>query len=497
MKAYRFLAITTVLAIFAGCQKAEIQDIQSKENEGKEIVEEGQPIAVTGQSRLMSASLENTKSINEALQEAASAAEQTGNSLSLPDTVKSFQGFGGWQLQVYKIVYKTVDIKGDTIQLAGHVGLLNSPSGKTRMPVDAVSLFHTAVNTEELTTTLYEVMVLPFRALYNHVVVYPFYQGIDIDKGVHPVTISEPLLKARQAIDCEVAAMELLDILGIDMDRDYYTANMGISNGGATTVATQYMLENYPEYREINRDIIRLKGTYVGEGCYSFRELIPSLTAPAEKSLAALLVKDYLSIIKSASYIACLVGSYDTWKGINGHYEDVPDIDVYFSEEFLNIQRPYWNDGLSIINYIDQNIPRPEPDGYTDYIDMFRKGLLCIAEDKIFNLEITVADMINPELLGEDGLVDMSNPYLITVQKAFSENDIFLGGWAPHTMLKMAHSVDDDFVDFKQVREVFEGLNNNGFNRNVALSTVKGLDHLTGTFFFLIKDILAKEEPWQ
>lgn len=55
--------------------------------------------------------------------------------------------------------------------------------------------------------------------------------------------------------------------------------------------------------------------------------------------------------------------------------------------------------------------------------------------------------------------------------------------------LCMAHSESDDFVDIDQVREVYASLSNNGFNRNVKMSTIKGPDHLLGTFFFMTRDI--------
>lgn len=494
-KKYLFLfAIPFALAALNGCQKEVVENV-----EGDATVEQTESSV---QGRLVSASLRSVQSVDEAVQEALENIDQTSGAM-LSDSVVTHirllrERFTGteWQMQVYRIKYNTVDIDGNPIQLNGDVGFINETSGKCKRTLDAITLFQTAFNTEELTTTLYEIMVMPIRVLYNQVVVYPFYQGIGIDRGVHPVTISEPVLKARQSIDCELAAMELLDLLNVGLDKNYYTANMGISNGGATTLAAQYLLENDAECKKINEDVIRLGGTYIGEGCYSFKKLIPMLTAPVKEPKFSLL-PDSISIIKSMAYIACLVGSYDTWNGRKGHYRNVSSVEDYFSEDFLKIQRPYWIKPLSILQSPPLEIGKPEPDGYMGFIENFRKGFLSIGDEMIFNGELKISDMINPELLEEDGTVNMEHPYLIDVQEAFAENDVIVSGWKPLTPLCLAHSESDDFVDIEQVREVYAALSNNGYNRNVKMPTVKGIDHLIGTFFFLIKDILAKEEPWE
>lgn len=499
MRFYRlqsFLLVSAALLIFSGCQeKADPEVLPEKKDENKEII-------ASGQGKLVSASLSSARAVDEAVQEALENIDHTSGAM-LSDSVVTHirllrERFTGteWQLQVYRIKYNTVDIDGNPIQLNGDVGFINETSGKCKRTLDAITLFQTAFNTEELTTTLYEIMVMPIRVLYNQAVVYPFYQGTGIDRGVHPVTISEPMLKARQAIDCELAAMELLELLNVKLDKDYYTANMGISNGGATTVAVQYLLENDAEYKKINEDVIRLGGTYSGEGCYSFKKLIPILTAPVKEPKLSLL-PDYMSIIKSMAYIACLVGSYDTWNGRNGHYQSVSSVEDYFSEDFLKIQRPYWIEPLNILQLRFPELGRPEPDGYLGFIENYRKGFLSLGDEMIFNGELKINDMINPELLDENGIVNMEHPYLVDVQEAFAENDVFISGWKPLTPLCLAHSESDDFVDIEQVREVYAALSNNGYNRNVTMPTVKGLSHLVGTFFYLIKDILAKEEPWE
>lgn len=499
MRFYRiqsFLSVAAALLFFSGCQKMEDMEVlPEKQDESRVAV-------ASGQGKLVSASLSSTRTVDEAVQNALENVEQTSGTMIADSVVTNIRllrkRFTGkeWQMQVYRIKYNTVDIDGNPIQLNGDVGFINETSGKCKRTLDAISLFQTAFNTEELTTTLYEVMVLPVRVLYNQVVVYPFYQGIGIDRGVHPVTISEPMLKARQSIDCELAALELLDQLNVGLDENYYTANFGISNGGATTLAVQYLLESDAEYKKINEDVIRLAGTYCGEGCYSFRKLIPILTAPEKKPEFSLL-PDYMSIIKSMAYIACLIGSYDTWNGRNGHYRHVSSVDDYFSEDFLKIQRPYWIEPLNILQLRFSELSRPEPDGYMGFIENFRKGYLSMGDEMIFNGELKISDMINPELLDENGIVNMAHPYLADVQEAFAENDVFLSGWNPLTPLCLAHSESDDFVDIGQVREVYAALSNNGCNRNVKMPTVKGLNHLFGTLFFLVKDILAKEQPWK
>lgn len=395
----------------------------------------------------------------------------------------------GLELRTYRIVYRTKDNRGQEIQLSGDVSFLANPIHPRKRILESVSLFHSAFFTDEGKSTEYEQYAFPGRSIHNALVVYPHYQGVHEGRKPeyvegHPVTIAELLLKARQGIDCELAAIELINKLeGVELMPEYYTENIGLSCGAGTALATQYLLENDPQLKSVNKESIRLVGTYCCEGCYSYSGLLSKLmeVVPYDESLSEFTsMEDF----KPACLIAVIVGAYDTWKGMkdsdgNEFFAGVDDVREYFSQEFLNSENLFEDDGRQI----------------TDIIGYFRTGTLS-AHSRIFKRAgFLSSTMINPELINSDHEIDVTNPKMKALLEALAQNDRITADWNPSARICISHSTDDEFVPYSQALGVYKSLSRDGANRNVVIQTICGLNHTDGNRFYAIKDIILKKHP--
>lgn len=397
----------------------------------------------------------------------------------------------GLELRTYRIVYKTKDNRGKEIQLSGDVSYLANPINSHTRILESVSLFHSAFFTDEGKSTEYEQYAFPARSIHNALVVYPHYQGVHEGRKPEylegrPVTVAELLLKARQGIDCELAAIELINKLkGVKLMPQYYTENIGLSCGAGTALATQYLLENDPQLKHVNKKSIRLTGTYCCEGCYSYSGLLSKLTEVVHYDES---LEEFTSMedFKPACLIAVIVGAYDTWKGMkdqdgNEFFAGVDDVNEYFSPEFLGSDNLFEDDGRQI----------------TDIIDYFRTGTLS-AHSRIFKRAgFLSSTMINPELLNSAHEIDVTNSKIKTLLNALAQNDRILSGWNPSAQLCISHSTGDEFVPYSQALDVYKSLSKGGLNRNVRLQTIPCLNHTNGNKFYGIKDIVLKKHPYE
>lgn len=393
----------------------------------------------------------------------------------------------GMKMETFRITYNTKDNRGNDIVLSGDVCFMRNPFSDGLRTIESVSLFHQAFTTSEDNNTDYEEYAFPGRSVHNALVVYPHYQGSYAGKDMEgcPVTIAELVLKARQAIDCELAALEFIEGLdGVRMACNYYTENMGISCGAGAALATQYLLENVEEWKILNRSRIRLLSTYCCEGCYSYGDLLWCLTKFYEDYKPDDL-SDITSMedFKPAALIAVLVGAYDTWKGIpdeNGrdYFEGIDDVREYFSPEFLAMP-------------LKEKNGRPVP----DVIEYFRSGELG-HHSRMFKMAgIKAIDMLNPELIGEDGQINRDDPRMAAMLRVLAKNDIIKDGWYPKAKLCIAHSTADEFIPYTQAVDVYNNLSVYGLNRNVTLKLIPELEHTNANIFYAIVDIVLSKHP--
>ena len=469
----------------------------SKENLGVETVDQekqGPQGQVENVQRLVSGNLTGSVQADEGL---AAAIEKTKALLGDASFVQTIRDLASdlkssafccsdWKIKTYRIVYRTVDGNGDEILLSGDIGFIGDDSGKVQRELSTVTLFHTMLNLDDndenlLNTTMaYRDPLIACRSFYNALVVYPHYQGAGVDKGKHPFSMSAPLLKARQAIDCELAALEFLKTLdNVEMAEDYYTENIGVSNGAISSLATQYLLENDSEMRE-KADIIRLNGTYVGEACYHNTDLFVSLISKAEEEETSLLggLFDFSLVEKTMPYMvmATALGVFDAYPTIFKS-RGVDSVEDMFSPKFLNLKVDYKGTEMRFLDY-------------------YKSGNMDTAFDTTMGDNgITPRIVLHPEMFLISGDLNWEDRKLQAILTALDESEVLCDGWDPASPLLIRHSMSDDFLSYDEAYEVYRNLSVDGANKNVEIKPVYVLDHITSALYEFVTDVLFTKHP--
>ena len=89
------------------------------------------------------------------------------------------------------------------------------------------------------------------------------YQGLGLSKGMNQPYLNTPLI-ARQCIDCLKAAKKVLKDMGLILDKDFHTYNIGYSLGGAVSLGIAKEIESDTRLQ----DIVHLKKSFCGGGPY-------------------------------------------------------------------------------------------------------------------------------------------------------------------------------------------------------------------------------------
>lgn len=390
------------------------------------------------------------------------------------------------RISVYEIVYKSKDIAGNEIILSGMVSVPFHIDG-TEMTINNISLEHSIFNIDSDITTVFGALAT-IRALFGSLVVTPYCQGGGVDKG-RPgtyVPLSEHILKARQSIDCELAALEFLRTqavrgLNVRLSPNYSTYNIGISNGGASALAVMKILESETEYEEVNRDRIHLSGTYMGEGCADYSILLDTFIDNYDKPTQVDRMKpDILISIMTSAYNAHAIYSpkpYFSYEE-NGRTMHI-NLESYFSEEFNAARVLVGNEMVSITEACNR--------GY------WYDNLLQMSDDSYIlkaGFE-TLEDIFSPDLFNEDGTVNKSRREWKAIISALKENSL-LDGFEPKSKLLIVSSKDDTFIPFEINRQMYENLSDGGRNPNVKLRAISGLDHSDASDLCWIESIVKK-----
>lgn len=377
-----------------------------------------------------------------------------------------------WSIDTYTIEFNTVDAYNQPIVLSGDIAFLNENTGNISHKLSSVYVFNNTFCCDDPaegsfidnSTMVLRTVVLPLRALYNELAIYPHNQGAGYDKGKHYFTPTEYLLNARQNIDLELAALEFIETKGVEMSDDYYSQVVGTSNGSASALAFQYLLEAKKEYKEAAAKI-RLNGTYCGEGCYFPSEVFIDLMRNRD-NLTESGMYDKMPYI----YVAVICGSYDSWKQEFNHTE----LEAYFSDEFLNYEV---EEGKSIL-------------------DVYFEGEFDFTSAaKMKEWGFSMANIINEDLYDDGVLIEDSKP-ILKLKKALQHNEAFIKDWTPQSPLLLIHSQADEMNPYSDALAVYNNLGNGGRNKNVNFKSMYLLDHSLSCPLLLI-DCLLKKNPAQ
>ena len=339
--------------------------------------------------------------------------------------------------------YRSLDVFGNPVVLSGSAMFINTTyPGKSHV-MDDVTLYQPYwLSMDECGTGKGSPAMV--RAAYNQLVVVPDFQGFGITQGIMHNPFLEYSALARQSIDCEMAALELMDSLGIDMRCGYRTYNMGMSKGAPVAMAAQKLLEN-SEPRQV-RNRIALKSTYCCSGPYDLIGLTEKYIEKGEE--------------RNLWMIALMVTSaYYSHPDIFAGYS----IEDFFTDKFNQVRVEKDGKMISLTEWIDLL--------YCDEHDMIRTY-------REYGLT-SVADIFAPRFFDAEGRLNLSDPLVSAFVRVHKENDPSQG-WSPATQLVLEHSKDDNFVVYDISYSCYERLkkdSDGNENPYVRESTWSGLDH--------------------
>jgi len=435
-KFLQFAIVISAAIVFTSCEKAAIElnnDIPEKGTEGTTGI-------------LQSAELISSIPATKAYMDALTLAKENGvldsdktpvntDEINVLSTILDLVGIDvdeevlakyGPKVKIWRINYWTEGgyckekpagkYEKEKILLSADVCYLESSGADKTRELESISIFNGTFNSAEGDLAVLRDLVLPVRALYNAVVIFPWYQGSQIDRGVHAVTPGEFLIKGQQAIDAELAAIEFINSISdsenIYLSDDYYTEIMGISNGGGTALASQYLLENDSAYKKINSESIHLVGTYLGEGCTSYSQVFPILMEdnPCPDQIASSLTN--IEEVKPGAYISSVLGAWYTYK--LKPVDKKPEDKNYqkelakYQEEEKKMQENFFKSDLLTKKFHNENTPYTEDADAENIIYAARYGNLYKGALGDF-VGMTIEDIVNESLLDESGNIDMEN----------------------------------------------------------------------------------------
>ena len=237
-------------------------------------------------------------------------------------------------------------------------------------------------------------------------VISPDYLGFGYSRNsIHPYC--NHTLTARNVIDGFVAAMDTVKARGIEIDENYYTYNIGYSQGGAVSMGVQKFLET--EASQQVRDLFRLKKSICGAGPYdiplTYRELVEedSLTYPCSLAMT-------------------LIGAMAAYK--EGCMKQVDIDSIYANPEFRR--------GIEEIV--------SEKESTTDSINLWMTNFFG-------RTKISARDILRPEVL------DHSSNAGRALDKTVSKCNLLDGEWIPETPITLYHFTGDQVVPYSNSLE--------------------------------------------
>ena len=232
-------------------------------------------------------------------------------------------------------------------------------------------------------------------------VISPDYLGYGVSSDrVHPYC--NAMLTARNEIDAFFAAIDSVKARGVEFDDDWYTINVGFSQGGAVAMAVQKYLEVYASKEQ--RDAFRLKQTICGDGPYNLLDVYDNMA-----SQQALACPHIIPILIDGIYASYNEGSLKTF--------GLPDF--YASEEICSKFTEY---------------TRRKELTYEIFCDSITKYL--------GTKTVALSDVVNHDVFNEKSTLSRA------MHKVLAKENLTDGSWIPQTPITLYHGTEDDIVPF-------------------------------------------------
>lgn len=326
--------------------------------------------------------------------------------------------------------YPSATLKGDTIMLSG---LVTMPIADNNNP-KSMLVYH------RIMATSYSIAPsnsLPLEAVLtadNTICVFPDYDGCGITER-NPFAYTAFNYHARCATDCILAAFEIINDAGIKLDKDFYTWNVGYSQGGGYALAMHKYIETTLPANLASR--INLKWSLCGDGVYT----------PIELYKHALMTRNMGST--PAVYL----------KGLQSIF--------YSHEECLS--------DLKMSDFFSDNALEKKLD-----------SLLLASDDSLWEIVNKLDELvkdIDPYYYFSPMALDTCSNLFKAMATAFNMDDCALG-WHPIAPVVLYHSTKDSCIPYQHASKVYSVLSENNGNCFFYTPIINGSHVQTSVLFF-------------
>ena len=333
-----------------------------------------------------------------------------------------------WQMESYSFNYRSKSARGEDVVLSGRVTFPNHKTKGIGHQVNSLTLnMHHALPQVSLMPSQ-TLGMWTLRSYFNEAVIEPDGQGLgaNLDKDYY-CTVSSNVL-ARQMADCTLAALEVMRQHGVTLSGDGHSICTSCSQGAAVPLAFAKYYET--EASASFREAVRLNAVYTSCGPLDFEDCIryfsdhPTFNAMLSKpiifSLAALSPEQLYGYQPQDFVHPDLLNTQVEYGGRTmSYYEE----EARYSSNVLGTK---------------ENLPSPKK----------------------------LSEIIAPDMLGQDGKLDDTNPKTQALMRILAEqND--LSGWLPTTEIYLIHGKKDDAIPREVSRKCYEALSNGGMMPNV------------------------------
>jgi pimeloyl-ACP methyl ester carboxylesterase len=319
-------------------------------------------------------------------------------------------------------VYESIDVNGDPIILSGKV--LLPANGKIKRCI-LVSHYTIASNAEAPSNTFPLEGVL---VKLGYAMIVPDYigYGVTADK-VHPYLVMN--LTARNVLDMYKAVIPFLEHAGCVPEHDDIYL-MGYSQGGATTMAVQHLIEHH------NEDV-KLRRVFAGGGPYDVKATY-----------------DRFVETDTASY-PCAV--------------------------------PIMMQGMVVGNNLDLDMSELMAPFIYDNLDEWVNSKRYTTK-QINNM---IGSYVTHELLTEKGM-DRTSQEVSELYKAMTNNSILSYSWVPKAPVFIMHSINDETVPYENANRAKNKWK--GANIQYSLGYYGGHVITCVRFIYAVQTLLINEE---
>lgn len=326
--------------------------------------------------------------------------------------------------------YPSVSSKGDAIMLSGLITMPILDNNK----LNSVLVYHRIMAPSYRIAPTNSIPLEAVLSADNTLCVFPDYYGCGITEG-EPFAYTALNYHARCATDCLLTAFKIIKDEGVELDNDYYTWNVGYSQGGGYALAVHKYIET--SLSDSLSSLINLKWSLCGDGIYAPIELYKN--ALATKNMGSTPAV-YLKGLQSILYIH------------QGCLEDF-QISDFFSDDALEVK-----------------------------LD----SLLLDKDDSLWEMSDRLNELVeksDPQHYFSNYALDTNSVMFKSITAAF-DLDACVRGWQPCAPVVLYHSKRDHCIPYQHAVMAYAILNDDNGSCFLYSPKINGSHVQTSVLFF-------------